>query len=44
VGDSYSRYVDLTIGKMSEADRTEFARLLDLLSDNIATALEELEA
>ena len=44
VGDSYARYVDLTIGKMPEADRAEFARLLDLLSDNIATALKELEA
>jgi DNA-binding MarR family transcriptional regulator len=44
MGDSYARYVDLTIGKMPEADRAEFARLLDLLSDNIATALKELEA
>jgi DNA-binding MarR family transcriptional regulator len=44
MADSYARYVDLTIGKMSEIDRTEFARLLDLLSDNIATALKELEA
>jgi DNA-binding MarR family transcriptional regulator len=44
MGDAYARYVDITIGTLSEADRIEFARLLGLMSDNIAAALKELDA
>ncbi len=37
---AFNTYVDTTIGPLSEADRTELARLLGLLGDNLATALE----
>lgn len=43
-GDIYARYVNTTIGSLSEADRLEFARLLGLMSENITAALKELEA
>ena len=43
-GDAYSRYVNATIGAMSEPDRTEFARLLDVLNEKTAAALKELDA
>ena len=44
MGGVYARYVNMTIGTLSEVDRTEFARLLGLMSDNITAALKELEA
>jgi DNA-binding MarR family transcriptional regulator len=44
MGDVYARYVNMTIGTLSEADRLEFARLLGLMSDNITAALKELDA
>jgi DNA-binding MarR family transcriptional regulator len=42
--DAYVAYIDSTIGSLSEDDRTEFARLLDLLNDHATTALKELDA
>ena len=44
MGDVYARYVNATIGAMSETDRAEFARLLGLLNDNISATLKELDA
>jgi DNA-binding MarR family transcriptional regulator len=44
MGDAYKRYIETTIGKLSESDRVEFARLLGLLNENAATALKELDA
>ncbi len=44
MGDVYARYVNATIGAMTEPDRAEFARLLGLLNDNIAATLKELDA
>jgi DNA-binding MarR family transcriptional regulator len=44
MGDAYACYVNTTIGKLSEDDRAEFARLLGLMSDNITCALKELDA
>ena len=44
MGDAYARYVNATIGSMSEADRTEFARLLEVLNDKTAAAMKELDA
>jgi DNA-binding MarR family transcriptional regulator len=44
MADAMSRYVDTTIGSLSEADRKELARLLGLMNDNTAAALKELEA
>jgi DNA-binding MarR family transcriptional regulator len=37
---SFAEYVDATIGAMSEADRRELARLLDMLADNTEAALK----
>ena len=36
-------YLQTTIGAMSEADRSELARLLGMLADNTARALEDFE-
>lgn len=38
----FAQYVACTIGSMPEADRTELARLLDILADNTAAALKKL--
>jgi DNA-binding MarR family transcriptional regulator len=40
---AFTAYVDTTIGPLSEADRTELARLLGLLGDNLASALDAAE-
>jgi DNA-binding MarR family transcriptional regulator len=40
----FADYVRTTIGSLSEDERRELARLLDLLSDNTATALKRLDA
>jgi DNA-binding MarR family transcriptional regulator len=37
---AFATYVDTTIGPLSVADRTELARLLELLGDNLSAALE----
>jgi DNA-binding MarR family transcriptional regulator len=44
VGDAYKTFVDSTIGTLSEKDRAEFVRILDLLNHSTAAALKELEA
>lgn len=42
--DAYVAYIDSTIGSLSETDRAEFARLLDLLNEHATAALKELDA
>jgi DNA-binding MarR family transcriptional regulator len=44
MSEAYAHYVNATIGALSEADRTEFARLLELLNDLTAATLKELDA
>jgi DNA-binding MarR family transcriptional regulator len=44
MGEAYARYITATIGALSEADRIEFTRLLDLLNDHTAATLKELDA
>jgi DNA-binding MarR family transcriptional regulator len=44
MGDSYARYVNVTIGAMSETDRTELARLLGVLNEKTVAAMKELDA
>ena len=44
LGKAYTNLIDSTIGKMSQADRTEFARLLGLLNEHTAATLKELDA
>lgn len=44
LGDAYKSFIDSTMGALSEADRTELARLLELLNETTAAALKELEA
>jgi len=44
MGDTYARYVNLTIGALSEAERTELVRLFELLNDKTTTAIRELDA
>ena len=43
MSDTLSRYLDVTIGSLSETDRTELARLLRLMNDNIAVVLKDLD-
>lgn len=42
--ESFTTYVDDTIGAMAESDRRELARLLNVLADNTAAALARPEA
>ena len=41
---AHGEYISTTIGSMSAKDRRELARLLGLLGDNIAAALEHADA
>lgn len=42
-GELFGRYVDDTIGSLSEEDRHELARLMAILADNTAAALKKLD-
>jgi DNA-binding MarR family transcriptional regulator len=44
LGDAYKEGIDATIGTLSEADRLELTRLLELLNERTASALKELDA
>jgi DNA-binding MarR family transcriptional regulator len=44
VKESFVTYIDDTFGSMTESDRRELARLLNVLADNTAAALARLEA
>lgn len=40
---SRDRFADVTIGALSEADRSEFARILALIGDNVEAELKHLD-
>jgi MarR family transcriptional regulator, organic hydroperoxide resistance regulator len=44
LGDAYKEGIDATIGTLTEAERLELTRLLELLNERTASALKELDA